>query len=50
MKSIDSVLWMFLLRTFAVDVFASVGDRSLSFRKCLLNCGVDCAHEGRSTG
>ena len=40
-------LWrmVLLLYIFVVDVYASVGDRSLSFRKCFRGCEADCSVE-----
>jgi len=43
----DSVLLAFLLHSFLVNVQASIGDRSFSFRKCIRICEVDCRLEGR---
>jgi len=46
----DCLLLLFLLYVFIVDVHASVGDRSLSFRKCLSACKAsDCLLEGQGT-
>ena len=46
----DSVLVVFLLYIFVVDVYASLGDRSLSFRKCLFLCQDDCPFKGSGNG
>jgi len=38
-----------LLHAFVVDIYASVGDRSLSFRKCFRTCEADCSPETPGT-
>jgi len=45
----DFSLLLCLLCIFVANVYASFGDRSLSFRKCFRTCALDCPLEGHGT-
>jgi len=45
-----NILLLFLLSVSVKNVYASVGDGSWSFRKCLRNCESGCSPEVAGTG